>query len=76
MQTPQPRSRAGSESSWAADVVTALERGPTPMSRTVTVSSIYTDDASTPVASGPVHELLLNRQRDSGGHSPPASGIN
>ena len=79
LKTPQPRSRAGSDSSWAANVVNALERGPTPMSRTTTVSttvSAYTDDASTPVASGPVHELLLSRQRDSGSHSPPASGIN
>ena len=79
LKTPQPRSRAGSDSSWAANVVNALERGPTPMSRTATVSttvSAYTDEASAP-ASGPVHELLLNRQRDSGSHSPQASsGIN
>lgn len=76
LRTPQPRSRAGSDSSWAANVVHALERGPTPMSRTATVTttaSTYTD-VTTPIASEPVHALLMSRQRESG--SQQASGIN
>ncbi|KAH9935385.1 uncharacterized protein B0H18DRAFT_975635 [Fomitopsis serialis] len=52
---------------WAADVVGALERGPTPISRTTTASTTLStySDVSTPIT-GPVHELLINRQRDSG----------
>lgn len=76
VRMPQPRSRVGSGSSWAVNIVSALERGPTPMSRTATVTttaSAYTD-AMTPVASGPVHELLMSRQRDLGNQQ--ASGIN
>ncbi|KAH9831232.1 uncharacterized protein C8Q71DRAFT_310802, partial [Rhodofomes roseus] len=77
LRTPRPGSRALSESSWAADVVGALERGPTPISRTTTATttttlSAYTDDGSTPIA-GAVHELLLNRQRESGSHSVSGS---
>ncbi|KZT71063.1 hypothetical protein DAEQUDRAFT_737123 [Daedalea quercina L-15889] len=73
-QTPRPGSRAVSESSWAADVVGALERGPTPISRSTTATTTLSSysDGTTPIATGPVHDLLLSRQRDSGNHSVPS----